>query len=154
MWNVPDCTWGSLSSGLVLSCPAHNTTPIKNTLCQDKQWPGIWWIFLGRDNEVCLTPIKLNWASATGLFQRQWEWLAENQNTLYLQKRGEKKAFLKRTWRDFRMPSPGENKAEKSTATHGVYELWRFFRGLLDHTHPLQALETTTRDAEITHQVI
>ena len=83
LWNVTDCTWDLVSSGLVLSCPAHSTAPIKNTLCQDKQWPGIWWIFLSRDNEVWLTPIKLNWASTTGLFQRQWEGMAENQNPLY-----------------------------------------------------------------------
>lgn len=39
------CTWGLVSSGLVLSCPAHSTTPIKKTtFCQDKQWAGIWWM--------------------------------------------------------------------------------------------------------------
>lgn len=92
---MADCTWGWVSSGLVLSYPAHSTTPIKNNLCQDKQRPGIQWIFLSRDNEVWLTPTQLNWASATGLFQRQWEGLAENQNQFYLQER-KKKTFLKK----------------------------------------------------------
>lgn len=56
---------GVLRTGAVMPCS------YKNTLCQDKQWSRIWWIFLSRDNEVQLTPIKLNWASATGLFQRR-----------------------------------------------------------------------------------
>lgn len=121
-----------LRTGAIMPCSQYHS--YKNTLCQDKQWPEIWWIFLGRDNEVWLTPIKLNWASAPGLFQRQWEGLAENQKPLYLQKGGKRRTLLKRAWRDLRVPTSTENKAEKSAATRRVYELGWSFTSLLHHS--------------------
>jgi len=42
--------------------------------------------------------------------------------THFICKSGEK-AFSKRAWRDLRIPTPAENKAEKSAVTCGVYEL-------------------------------
>lgn len=112
----------------------------KNTLCQDKQWPEIWWTFLSRDNEVWLTLIKLNWASATGVFQRQWEGLAENQKPLYLQKGGKQSTLLKRAWRDLRVPTSAENK-EKSAATQrvGLSGNWDGLSQVVCIIHPTQA---------------
>lgn len=133
-------------SGLVLSCPAL----IKNTLCQDKQWPRIWWIFLSRDNEVQLTPIKLNWASATGLFQRWLRRAGWKPKPTLFAKEGE--IFLKKSPERCRNALSSWEWSRGVSSNSQVYELSWSFRSLLDPTHPsASSTEPTIVDADISH---
>lgn len=144
---MTDCIWELVSSGLVLSCPAL----IKNTLCQDKQWPRIWWIFLSTDNEVQLTPIKLDWESATGLFQRQLRRIGWKPKPTLFAKEGEN--FLKKEpWEMLECPFQLGLKQRSQQQLMSLWTVMVFQKSSGSHSSFCKLWEPTTFDADISHQ--
>lgn len=89
LWPLVECNWLSMGFGVLrigaIMPSSQYCSYKKNTLCQNKQWPGIRCIFQSRDNEVWLIHIKLNWASGTEAVRRAG-WKPET--TLFTKERG------------------------------------------------------------------